>query len=118
MRQATAEFAGQVRSQAKRSAVIVDGFLAPTGERTGVAGMFSGKRHQVGFNIQAVADLAGRLVDTGLPVPGARHDSKALTESGIADRWATHLRPRGPGMLADLGYLGTNANRHPQATRP
>lgn len=109
LRQATAEFAGQVRSQAKRSAVVVDGFLAPTGERTGVAGMFSGKRRQVGFNVQAVADLAGRLVDTGLPVPGARHDSKALHESGIADRWATHLRPGGPGMLADLGYLGTTA---------
>ncbi|MFI6333312.1 transposase family protein [Micromonospora chersina] len=89
--------------------MIVDGFLAPTGERAGVVGMFSGKRRQVGFNVQAVADLAGRLVDTGLPVPGARHDSKALTESGIADRWASHLRPDGPGMLADLGYLGTNA---------
>ncbi|MFI6333192.1 transposase family protein [Micromonospora chersina] len=109
LRQATAEFAGEIRGQAKRSAVIVDGFLAPTGERTGVAGMFSGKRRQVGFNIQAVADLTGRLVDTGLPVPGARHDSKALAESGIADRWASHLRPGGPGMLADLGYLGTAA---------
>jgi hypothetical protein len=61
------------------------------------------------LNIQAVSDLAGRLVDTGLPVPGARHDSKALTESGIADRWASHLRPDGPGVLADLGYLGTAA---------
>jgi hypothetical protein len=107
--QATAELAGQVRSQAKRSAVLVDGFLAPTGERTGVACMFSGKRHAAGFNVQAVADLDGRLVDTGLPCPGARHDSKALAESGIAQRWAAHLRPDGPGMLADLGYLGTAA---------
>jgi hypothetical protein len=105
--QATAELAGQVRVQAQRSAVLVDGFLAPTGERTGVAGMFSGKRQTAGFNVQAVADLDGRLVDTGQPCPGARHDSKALTESGIAHRWATHLRPDGPGMIADLGYLGT-----------
>jgi hypothetical protein len=44
-----------------------------------------------------------------LPGPGTRHDSKALTESGIADRWASHLQPGGPGMLADLGYLGTAA---------
>ncbi|MFI6333175.1 transposase family protein, partial [Micromonospora chersina] len=102
MREATAVFAGQVRCQARRSTVLVDGFLAPTGERSGVAGMFSGKRHQVGFNIQAVGNLDGHLVDTGLPCPGARHDSKALTESGIADRWASHLRPDGPGMLADL----------------
>ncbi|MEW2386598.1 transposase family protein [Micromonospora sp. NPDC047707] len=96
LRQATAQFAGEVRQQAKRSAVLIDGFLAPTGERTGVTGMFSGKRHQVGFNVQSVADLAGRLVDTGLPVPGARHDSKALTESGTADRWASHCDPAGP----------------------
>jgi DDE superfamily endonuclease/Helix-turn-helix of DDE superfamily endonuclease len=107
--QATAELAEQIRVQAKRSAVLVDGFLAPTGERAGVAGMFSGKRHAAGFNIQAVANLDGRLVDTGFPVPGARHDSKALAESGIAGRWAAHLRPGGPGMLADLGYLGTAA---------
>jgi DDE superfamily endonuclease len=109
LRQATTHIAGQVRIQAKRSAVLVDGFLAPTGERAGVQGMYSGKRHDSGFNVQAVADLAGRLVDTGLPCPGGRHDSKALTESGIADRWATHLQPGGPGLLADLGYLGTPA---------
>ena len=107
--QATAKLAGQVRAQAQRFAVLVDGFLAPTGERTGVAGMFSGKRHAAGFNVQAVADLDGRLVDTGLPCPGARHDSTALAESGIAARWARHLQPDGPGMLADLGYLGTAA---------
>lgn len=109
LRHATADLAGQVRAQARRSAAVVDGFLAPTGERAGVEGMYSGKRHTTGFNVQAVADLAGRLTDTGLPVPGGRHDSEALTESGIADRWAGHLRPGGPGMLADLGYLGTSA---------
>jgi len=95
LRQATAELAGQVRVQATRSAVLVDGFLAPTGERTDVVGMYSGKRHDSGFNVQAVADLAGRLVDTGLPTPGGRHDSKALTESGIADRWAATCNPAG-----------------------
>jgi hypothetical protein len=48
-------------------------------------------------------------LDLAATVPGARHDSNALTESGIADRWASHLKPGGPGMLADLGYLGTAA---------
>ncbi|MGI5148271.1 transposase family protein [Plantactinospora sp. CA-294935] len=81
--EATAAFAGDIRTRAKRSAVLVDGFLAPTGDRVGVEGMYSGKRHGSGFNVQAVADLDGRLVDTGLPCPGARHDSKALHESGI-----------------------------------
>jgi hypothetical protein len=107
--QATAGLAAKVREQAQRSAVLVDGFLAPTGERAGVAGMFSGKRHAAGFNIQAVADLDGHLIDTGMPCPGARHDSKALADSGIAERWSRHLQPGGPGMIADLGYLGTAA---------
>jgi hypothetical protein len=34
---------------------------------------------------------------------------RPLAESGIADRWASHLRRGGPGMLADLGYLGADA---------
>src|SRR6266508_608610 len=114
LRAATAAFAGDVRAQAKRSAVLIDGFLAPTGNRTGVADMYSGKRHAAGFNVQTVADLAGRLVDTGLPCPGARHDSKALAESGIADRWASHLRDGGPGMIGDLGFLGTTAITGPR----
>ncbi|WP_173069860.1 transposase family protein [Phytohabitans houttuyneae] len=89
--------------------MLVDGFLAPTGNCTGIPDLYSGKRHSSGMNVQAVPNLAGRLLDSGLPVPGARHDSKALAESGTADRWANHLRPGGPGMLADLGYLGTAA---------
>jgi hypothetical protein len=47
--------------------VIIDGFLASTGNRAGVADMHSGERHDNAFNVQAVADLAERLVDTGLP---------------------------------------------------
>lgn len=39
LRAATSEMAGQVRLQAKRSAVAVDGFLVPTGERAGAEGM-------------------------------------------------------------------------------
>ncbi len=66
---ATAELAGQVRVQATRSAVLADGFLAPTGERSGVNGMFSGKRHTSGFNVQAVADLDGRPGRSRAPVP-------------------------------------------------
>jgi hypothetical protein len=48
-------------------------------------------------------------LDLAATVPGARHDSNAPTESGIADRWASHLKPGGPGPLADLGYLGIAA---------
>jgi hypothetical protein len=42
LRQVTADFSGQIRQQAKRSAVLVDGFLAPTGNRAGVSDLFSG----------------------------------------------------------------------------
>jgi hypothetical protein len=40
-------------------------------------------------------------------VPGARHDSAAFYLSGIAERWATHYAPGGPGMIGDGGYQGT-----------
>jgi hypothetical protein len=42
-----------------------------------------------------------------------------LRPFGIADRWANHLQPGGPAMLADLGYLGTGAitgHRKPRGT--
>jgi DDE superfamily endonuclease len=109
LRPATAEPAGQLRVPATRSAVPAAGLLAPTGERSDVVGMYCGKRQDSGLNGRAVADPAGRLVDTGLATPGGRHAGTALTGSGIADRWAAHLHPGGPGMLADLGYRGTGA---------
>jgi hypothetical protein len=92
--------------RAQRSAALVDGFLAPVGEREGYASLFSGKKHRSGQNVQVVADLGGRVADVGDPVPGARHDSVAFGLSGIADRWAGHCQPDGPGMLADGGYQG------------
>src|SRR4051812_43120670 len=58
LRPATAEPAGQLRVRATRPAVPVDGFLAPTGERTDVLGMYCGKRHDSGLNGRAVADPA------------------------------------------------------------
>jgi hypothetical protein len=93
--------------RAQRNAALVDGFVAPVGEREGYASLFSGKKHLSGQNVQVVADLEGRVADIGDPVPGARHDSVAFSLSGIADRWADHCRPDGPGMLADGGYQGS-----------
>ncbi|MFI6333341.1 transposase family protein [Micromonospora chersina] len=118
LRQATAQFAGQIRSQAKRSAVIVDGFLAPTGQRAGVTGMYSGKRHQVAFNVQAVADLAGRLMTRAYQCRAPGTGSRALDRvrhrrpvgQAPATRRARHTRRPGlPGHRRD--------HRHPQTTR-
>ena len=106
LEQVTADRAVEVATQARRSAVLVDGFIAPTGERAARADLFSGKHHICGMNVQVVADLAGRLVDTGIPIGGSRHDSVAFDASGIARRWADHLADDGPGMLADKGYQG------------
>ena len=96
----------QIRAQAHRDAVLVDGLVVPVGERDGVAGLFCDKKHLVGQNVQVVATLSGRVADVGDPCPGAMHDSRAFRESGIAQRWASHYGPDGPGMLGDKGYQG------------
>jgi DDE superfamily endonuclease/Helix-turn-helix of DDE superfamily endonuclease len=106
LRQATAEIAAQVEKRARLGAVLLDGFIAPTGERSDRTDLFSGKHRVCGMNVQVVADLDGRVIDTGTPIGGSRHDSVAFVESGIAGRWATHLSEDGPGMLADKGYQG------------
>lgn len=93
--------------QARRSGVLVDGFIAPVGEREHYDGLFSGKKHVSGQNVQVVADLDGRVTDVGDPVNGARHDAAAFHISGIAERWAGHYAPGGPGMIGDGGYQGT-----------
>ena len=48
--------------------VLVDRFIAPVGEREHYAGLFSGKNHVSGQNVQVVADLDGRVTDVGEPV--------------------------------------------------
>lgn len=97
----------QVRAQAHRDAVLVDGLVAPIGERDGQQGLFSDKKGYCGQNVQVVATLSGRVADVGDPCPGSMHDSRAFVASGIAERWAAHYQPGGPGMLGDKGYQGT-----------
>ncbi len=97
----------QQYQRAPREGMLVDGFVALVGERDGYDGLFSGKKHVSGQTVQVVADQDGHLADVGAPVPGARHDSAAFDLSGIAERWADHYAPDGPGMLGDGGYQGT-----------
>jgi hypothetical protein len=98
------------RAQAQRDAVLVDGMVVPIGERDGVEGLFSTKQGLCGQNVQVAADLPGRLTDVGVPCPGSMHDSRAFLESGLAERWAKHYEPGGPGMTGDKGYQGTGVN--------
>lgn len=78
---------------AQREGVLVDGFVVPVGKREGYDGLFSGKKHLCGQNVQMVANLDGMLSDVGDPVPGARHDAAAFWLSGIAERWCGHYAP-------------------------
>ncbi|MDG4789832.1 transposase [Micromonospora sp. WMMD1102] len=94
-------------AQTRREGVLVDGFLAPVGEREDYHGLFSGKKHLSGQNVQVIANLDGHVADVGEPVNGARHDAAAFHISGIAQRWADHLTAGGPGMIGDCGYQGT-----------
>jgi hypothetical protein len=97
----------QQLASAQREGVLVDGFVAPVGEREHYDSLFSGKKHVSGQNVQVIADLDGRVADVGEPVNGARHDAAAFFISGIAERWAGHYAPGGPGMIGDGGYQGT-----------
>ena len=94
-----------------RSTVRVDGFLVPTGnwrKNTFTSGMYSGKRHACGFNVQVVGSWRGTLVLTGTPMPGSMHDAKAWRESGLAQRFHGRMHADGgPGGFADTAYTGT-----------
>ncbi len=92
--------------QTQRDGVLVDGFIAAVGERKHYHGLFSGKKHICGQNVQVITDLDGRVADVSEPVNGARHDAVAFHISGIAQRWAGHYAPEGPGMIGDGGYQG------------
>src|SRR5213078_4900350 len=98
--------AERVATQQLRSTVRVDGFLAPTGDRrenTYTAGMYSGKRHRCGFNIQVVSSAYGRLVLVGDAQPGAMHDARAWRESGLAAKFTGRLYvDGGPGGADNL----------------
>ena len=103
--------ADRVADRELRSTVRVDGFLVPIGDRrknTYTSGMYSGKRHRCGFNVQLVASWRGRTVLTGDPMPGAMHDARAWRESGLAQRFQGRLHADGgPGGFADTAYIGT-----------
>lgn len=86
------------------STALVDGTLAPTWDWSSRTDLFSGKRHDTGFNLQIAATLAGNLVAVGTPVPGARHDAHAFTASGLAATLSDC------GILADLGYVGCDVH--------
>jgi len=94
------EFVPTPKEVLGRSTVLNDGTLVPTWDWKHRDDLYSGKRHDTGFNLQVAATLAGALAAVGKPVPGARHDAYAWEASGMADQLAEHDK------LGDLGYVG------------
>jgi DDE superfamily endonuclease/Helix-turn-helix of DDE superfamily endonuclease len=79
--------------------LIVDGTLVPTRDQSIAA---SSKNYRYSTSHQVVIDAETRLVVAiGKPLPGNRNDSRAWTESGVADQVAGHT------VIADGGYQGT-----------
>jgi hypothetical protein len=82
--------------------LLLDGSLLPTGNRAGQQGqgLYSGKRHQAGMNVQVIGDRWGRLVEVSDPTAGAMHDARSFVVCGL-----DHLLADRP-VLADLGFVG------------
>lgn len=84
------------------TALLVDGTLIPTGNRTGRSELYSGRRHRSGMTVQVVADLAGRVITASYPVSGSISDLEGFRAWGLASRLDTR------DTVADKGYQGTN----------
>jgi hypothetical protein len=85
-----------------RTQYIVDGTLLPCWSWHGQRQLYSGKHKTTGMNVQVACDLNGRLAWISDPVDGCRHDTAALTLSGVIDT----LDPS--NWMGDKGYVGND----------
>jgi hypothetical protein len=79
---------------------IVDGTLLPCWSWATHPELYSGKHKTTGMNVQVACTITGRLSWISDPVPGSRHDSYCLGESGVL----LAVDPR--NWLGDKGYVG------------
>lgn len=81
---------------------IVDGTLLPCWSWADHPELYSGKHKTTGMNVQLAGTLEGRLAWISDPIPGSRHDSFCLNESGV-------LLTLDPGnWMGDKGFVGNN----------
>jgi hypothetical protein len=95
---------GDLATAAEGRVVLVDGTDVPTRNRAGAAGNYSGKRHRQGLSIQIASTTSGVLLAVSDPVPGCRHDRRAVTDTG----WETTL-DNDVCWIADPAYVSTSA---------
>lgn len=95
---------GDLGELAEKHAVLVDGTDMPTRRfRAGIKENHSGRKRRHRLLIQVVSNDQGRLPGVSNPVPGLRHDSRALSEVGREEI------PRNHTWLAGHAHVGTNA---------
>lgn len=79
---------------------LVDGTLLPCWSWASHPELYSGKHKTTGMNLQIAGTLDGQLAWISDPVPGSRHDTFCLRESGVLNA----LDPA--GWTGDKGYVG------------
>jgi hypothetical protein len=62
---------------------IVDGTLLPCWSWAGHPELYSGKHKTTGMNVQVACTITGHLSWISDPIPGSRHDTYCLGESGV-----------------------------------
>jgi hypothetical protein len=79
---------------------IADGTLLPCWSWTGQQELYSGKHKTTGMNVQVACTLSGSLAWISDALPGSRHDSWCLSESGALEGFP-------PGSwIGDKAYIG------------
>lgn len=79
---------------------VVDGSLLPCWSWRSDPDLYSGKHKTTGVNVQCACTLEGELVWISDPLPGRRHDSYCLRESGALTGFPTRR------WIGDKGYIG------------
>ena len=64
---------------------IIDGTLLPCWSWKDRTDLWSGKHKRTGLSLQVLVSPAGRLRWASDPLPGATHDTKAITTSGLLE---------------------------------
>ncbi len=100
----------------QRHLLLVDGTHVPTGNRPASGqekANYSGKHHAQCLSVQIAATHDGRLIAVSDPVPGSRHDAKAIDLCG----WKEILDRPDVNWIADSAYIATTATTPIKKTR-
>ncbi|GAA4853945.1 hypothetical protein GCM10023221_37240 [Luteimicrobium xylanilyticum] len=104
--QVTAMDRRHLRDALERGTVLIDGTPIPTGNRAGTGTTnFNAKHRKQALGVQVAAFFDGTLADVSAPVPGSRHDSRALDEVGWAEQITAARTRRTVAVLADTAYV-------------